>query len=321
MDVALSVSSLDFTSGLAEYLKGGHVLWAYLLLAATTAPPLVPNAVLLVTGGVLAAEGRLNLLLVLTVVAGSALAGDLLLHRAGQALSGRVLRRLHRRPRQAALLRWAAQRIRRHGVPFVIGVRFLPSGRIVGGLAAGIMRYPARRYAVGAGIAETVWASYSVGAGYVSGRAASNSLYAVGLGLGISLLVAGIGTLAQWSARGRERRAALAGGGVVPRPSTVVTGSWSCGLPPPGGEGPAAGRAAMAHGEAAHGVVGRSDAGRSDAGCSDAGRGGAGMSGADTGHPQARPKGAGVPGAGAPAGGASAEAAPVWACRAADRAD
>ncbi|WNI15609.1 DedA family protein [Actinacidiphila sp. ITFR-21] len=224
MDVALNVSSLDFTSGLAEYLRGGHVYWAYALLAVTTAPPLVPNAVLLVTGGVMAAEGRLNLALVLLVVAGSAVMGDLLIHRAGHAVSGRVLRRMKRRPRQAALLRWAAVRIQRHGVPFVIGIRFLPSGRVIGGLAAGIVRYPARRYAVGAGVAEAVWASYSVGAGYFSGRAASNDFYALSLGVGVSVLVGAAGTVAQWTSRARERRLLRGPGGFV-RPSAVVAAS------------------------------------------------------------------------------------------------
>lgn len=222
MDVALSVSSFDFTSGLAEHLRGGNVIWAYALLAATTAPPLVPNAVLLVTGGVMASEGRLDLALVLLVVAGSAFMGDLLVHRAGSALSGRVLVRMRRRPRRAALLKWAALRIQRHGVPFVIGVRFLPSGRVIGGMAAGVVRYPARKYAIGAGVAEAVWASYSVGAGYISGRAASNSFYALTLGVGISLAVAGIGTVAQWISSGRERRR-----GEVARPSAVVVASMA----------------------------------------------------------------------------------------------
>lgn len=235
MDVALSVSSLDFTSGLAEYLRGGHVIWAYLLLAATTAPPLVPNSVLLVTGGVMAAEGHLNLALVLAVVAGSAVLGDLVMHRTGRALSGRVVERMHRRPRREALLRWAALRIQRHGIPFVIGVRFLPSGRVIGGLAAGIMRYPVRRYAVGAGVAETVWASYSVGAGYVSGRAASNSFYALSLGLGISLLVASAGGLAQWVSRARERRQTTG----TARPSAVVAASIAPAVEgPPGPDAP-----------------------------------------------------------------------------------
>jgi membrane protein DedA with SNARE-associated domain len=224
MDVALGVSSLDFTSGLADHLRGGHVIWAYALLAATTAPPLVPNAVLLVTGGVMAAEGHLNLALVLLVVAGSAVLGDMAMHRTGRALSGRVLARMSRRPRRAALLRWAAVRIRRHGVPFVVGVRFLPSGRVIGGLAAGVMRYPARKYALGAGLAESVWASYSVGAGYFSGRAASNSFYALALGLGISLIVAGVGTVAQWVSRAREH-GRLPAEGAIPRPSAVVAAS------------------------------------------------------------------------------------------------
>jgi membrane protein DedA with SNARE-associated domain len=223
MDVALSVSSLDFTSGLAEYLRGGHVFWAYAVLALTTAPPLVPNSVLLVTGGVMAAQGHLNIALVLLVVAGSAALGDLLIHRTGRALSGRVLARMERNQRRAALLRWAALRIQRHGVPFVIGVRFLPSGRIVGGLAAGVVRYPARRYAIGAGVAEAVWASYSVGAGYFSGKAASNSFFALCLGLGISALVAGTGTVAQWISRARERRQPqLPGEHETTRPPSLV---------------------------------------------------------------------------------------------------
>jgi membrane protein DedA with SNARE-associated domain len=240
MDVALSVSSLDFTSGLAEFLRGGHVIWAYAILAATTAPPLVPNSVLLVTGGVMAAEGHLNLALVLLVVAASAVLGDLAMHRTGRALSGRVLERMHRRPRREALLKWAALRIQRHGVPFVIGVRFLPSGRVIGGLAAGIMRYPVRRYAVGAGVAESVWACYSVGAGYVSGEAASNSFYALSLGLGISLLVAALGTAAQWLSRARERRQ----NGGAPRPSAVIAASLAGESRTTSGAGPSSGTGA-----------------------------------------------------------------------------
>ncbi|MFF7195450.1 DedA family protein [Streptomyces sp. NPDC008079] len=249
MDVALNVSSLDFTSGLAEYLRGGHVFWAYAVLALTTAPPLVPNSVLLVTGGVMAAEGRLDIALVLLVVAGSAVLGDMLIHRTGRALSGRVLARMERNERRAALLRWAALRIQRHGVPFVIGVRFLPSGRVIGGLAAGVVRYPARRYAVGAGVAEAVWASYSVGAGYFSGKAASNSFFALCLGLGISMLVAGIGTLVQWVSRARERRdPRMVGEREAPRPPSMVVRASFAGdavaVPGPsggGGTGPAGG--------------------------------------------------------------------------------
>ncbi len=181
------------------------MLWAYLLLALTTAPPLIPNSALLVTGGVLAAHGQLDIGLVLLVVAGSALAGDLVIHRGGRALSSPLLSRLYRRPRRRRLLEWTASRIRRHGIPFVVLCRFLPSGRLVGGLAAGVVRYPTRRYLVGAGIAEVVWATYSVGIGYLGGRTTANPLYAIALGIGVSLAVAGAGSLVQFAAGRRAR--------------------------------------------------------------------------------------------------------------------
>lgn len=198
------LDSLDFTSALARHMAD-DMLWAYLVLALTTMPPLIPNSALLVTAGVLAAHGQLDIAAVLLVVAGSALTGDMLIHRGGQALSGPVLSRLYRRPKRRQLLEWTASRIERHGLPFIVACRFLPSGRLVGGLAAGIVRYPARRYLIGAGIAEIVWATYSVGIGYLGGRSTGNAFYAIAFGLGVSLAVAGIGSLVQLIARTRAR--------------------------------------------------------------------------------------------------------------------
>lgn len=198
------LAAVDFTQPLTAYLKDSDFL-AYAILGATTLPPLVPNSAILVTGGVLAARGDLNIIAVFAVVALSALLGDMVFHRGGRAMSGRVRSRLYRRPKRRALLDWTSRQVQHHGVPFVIACRFLPSGRLFGGLAAGIVRFPASRYLVGALIAETVWASYSVGVGFFSGQATSNSLYAVGIGLGVSATVASIGGIVQWFARRRER--------------------------------------------------------------------------------------------------------------------
>ncbi|WP_275464604.1 hypothetical protein [Streptomyces noursei] len=63
----------------------------YGLLALTTLPPLVPNSALLVSTGVLASEGRVALPLVLVVVAGSALLGDVLMYLAARRF-GRPVR-------------------------------------------------------------------------------------------------------------------------------------------------------------------------------------------------------------------------------------
>ncbi|MFE6774851.1 DedA family protein [Streptomyces sp. NPDC057702] len=169
--------------------------WAYVLLMITTLPPLVPNSALLVTSGVLAARGSLNIVLVLCVVAGSALLGDGLLHWFGGRFKERVNHWAARTPRRKALLAWSASRIQRHGVPFVVAVRFLPSGRLVGALGAGAIGYPLHRYLIGAGIAESIWALYSVGLGYLGSAAARGELQAIAIGCGISLLVALTATL------------------------------------------------------------------------------------------------------------------------------
>lgn len=209
------LGTVDFTSSLAGHMAG-DMLWAYVLLALTTAPPLIPNSALLVTGGVLAAHGRMDIALVLLVVAGSAFAGDLVIHRGGRAVGTPVLGRVYGSTRRRQLLEWAAVRIERYGVPFVVACRFLPSGRLIGGLAAGIVGYPVRRYMIGAGIAEALWATYSVGIGYLGGRATADPLSAIGVGLGVSLAVGTIGGLAQAVARRRDANRGARPSGLTP---------------------------------------------------------------------------------------------------------
>ncbi|MDT0342940.1 DedA family protein [Streptomyces litchfieldiae] len=202
-------------------MDGG--LWMYALLALTTAPPLVPNAALIASAGALAEAGELSLVLVLLVVAGSAVAGDAAVYGIGRLAEGRATRWLSRTTRRKAALTWTADRMHAHGLPFVIGVRFIPSGRLIGGLTAAIARYGARRYLLGAGIAEVVWASYSVGLGYWGGSALDNTWSSIFIGSGVSLVVA---ALAQALSRlGR-------------RPSPAVA------LPPAGPERPADGETA-----------------------------------------------------------------------------
>ncbi|MGW5115116.1 DedA family protein [Streptomyces noursei] len=182
----------------------------YGLLALTTLPPLVPNSALLVSTGVLASEGRVALPLVLVVVAGSALLGDVLMYLAARRFGRPVRAWMLRRPSRRAALAWTSRRIRRHGVPFMIAVRFLPSGRIAGALAAGVLHYPLRKYLIGAGFAESLWATYSVGLGYLGSAAAGNPLYAAAIGIGVSVLVAAAGTAVQGVVHRRALRALAA---------------------------------------------------------------------------------------------------------------
>lgn len=190
--------------------------WAYALLLITTLPPLVPNSALLVTSGVLAARGSLNIALVLLVVAGSALLGDGVLHWFGGRFKNRVSHWAARATRRKALLAWSAGQIEQHGVPFVVAVRFLPSGRLIGALGAGVVGYPLHRYLIGAGIAESIWAGYSVGLGYLGSAATRGEFQAIAVGCGISLLVALTTAYLQLRARRRAGPGAVAGDGGGP---------------------------------------------------------------------------------------------------------
>ncbi|MGW6403272.1 DedA family protein [Streptomyces sp. NPDC055134] len=196
MDFASLVSWVDFTSGLSTRMSGA-ACWAYAILAVTTLPPLLPNAVLLITGGMLAARGEMSLVLVLLSVAGSALAGDVLIHRFGWFAGRRVRGGAAGRGRRGELFDWAAARVQRGGIPFVVGVRFLPSGRLLGGLAAGAARYPARKFAIGAALAEVVWAACSVGVGYFGGAVSDDPVHSVAIGIGLSVAVGAVAALAQ----------------------------------------------------------------------------------------------------------------------------
>lgn len=182
------------------------VLAFYGLLVLTTLPPLVPNSALLVSAGVLASRGELFLPLILLTVAGSALVGDLLMYLAARRFGGPVRAWMRRKPRRRALLEWTSGRIQRYGLPFVIAVRFLPSGRIAGALASGVLRYPLRKYALGAGIAEVTWATYSVGLGYLGSATTGRPLHAAAIGFGVSCAVATVGAAIQWAARRRALR-------------------------------------------------------------------------------------------------------------------
>ncbi|MFG2398907.1 DedA family protein [Streptomyces lydicus] len=234
------------------------VLALYGLLVLTTLPPLVPNSALLVSAGVLASRGELFLPQVILAVAASALLGDLLMYLAARRFGGPVRTWMRRNPRRRALLEWTAQRVERYGLPFVVAVRFLPSGRIAGALAAGVLRYPWRKYALGAGIAELTWATYSIGLGYLGSAAVHNRLHAVGIGLGVSCVVAAAGTAIQWAARrralrerpdrsgerdgeGRDDRAPLADrASSAPRFSLTPDAAQAlAAAPPPGAAGPA----------------------------------------------------------------------------------
>ncbi|MFF0221615.1 DedA family protein [Streptomyces sp. NPDC004629] len=187
----------------------GDLLWIYPLLAVITLVPLIPNSAALAAAGALAATGRLSPVLVMAIPLTAAVVGDLLVYVVGRCGSPRLLNGLsrYRRWPKHTRVRRAAHHVRRHGVAALIAVRFLPGGRLFGGLTAGLTRLVAWRYACAMCAAEAIFVSCAVGIGYFGGSIPgipANGFAAVVMGPAVSLIVA-VSVLAAEST-GRRRR-------------------------------------------------------------------------------------------------------------------
>ena len=163
--------------------------WFYLIILAgclfDSLVPVVPSETLVVAGGVAAGLGDLNLGLVILVAWVGAITGDHLSYMIGRRASGWVLRRAERKEKTANRLRWASDQIRTRGGLLLFSARFIPAGRVVLTLSAGITRQRQLWFTTWVVIAVTAWASYSALLGFVGGQALQdnpNAAYLVAFG-------------------------------------------------------------------------------------------------------------------------------------------
>lgn len=181
-------------------------LHLYALVLLVTVPPLIPNSALLAGAGALAASGGLNLPLLATITLVGTVLGDLAVYWVGRTWSGRATTWLSRSPRRRSTLAWMTDRIDRYGVSSVIGVRFVPGGRGMGTVTAGILGLPFRRFLLAVCLSEIIFVTSTVGLGYLGGRLVpSGGIAPLLIGPAVSLLVAGVTLAVQ---RRRRRRPA-----------------------------------------------------------------------------------------------------------------
>jgi membrane protein DedA with SNARE-associated domain len=102
------------------------------------------------------------------VAALAAWVGDHLVFHLGRRV-GPERWRWMRRARVARGIAWARAALARRGGLYIVTGRFIPGGRVVVNFVAGSTGYPRARFAVTAGLAAIVWASYSVGIGVFFG--------------------------------------------------------------------------------------------------------------------------------------------------------
>jgi membrane protein DedA with SNARE-associated domain len=168
--------------------------WSYLVILAVAAIdvllPIVPSEATVISAGVLAGAGELELALVVAAGAVGAYSGDSAAFWLGRRFGPRVERRVFRGDRGASRRAWASNALERHGGPLIFGSRFVPAGRTATIVTAGLLRMPWARFAVYAGAAGIAWASYAALVGFLGGRAFEDKpLYGLALGFGLAALV------------------------------------------------------------------------------------------------------------------------------------
>jgi membrane-associated protein len=184
--------------------------WTYAVILAVAALdavlPLVPSEATVISAGVLAGAGDLQLGLVIAAGAAGAYAGDSSAYWLGRGLDERLERRLFRGAKGAERRAWAEGALDRHGGPLIFGARFIPGGRTATTVTAGALTMRWARFAAFAAVAAIGWASYAALLGYIGGRAFENNpLWGLLVGFGIAAATFLVVELVRrWRARSRR---------------------------------------------------------------------------------------------------------------------
>jgi membrane-associated protein len=191
--------------------------WAYaaifLLAMLDAILPVVPSETSVITAGVLAASGRLSLPLVVVSAAVGAAAGDNLAYLIGRRFGDPVTRRFFSSEKSRQRLDWAQRQLDVRGGQLILVGRFIPGGRTVVTLTAGLLRYPWRRFVALDAVAALIWALYAAALGYFGGRAFEDAAWkGLLLALGVGFAIAGLTEAIRWVLRRRRERQAGLGG-------------------------------------------------------------------------------------------------------------
>lgn len=191
--------------------------WAYPLILGVSAgdvvAPILPSETVVITAGVIAGRGGLYIVPVIVMAAIGAFIGDNVAYWIGRRASNVATRLLARGERGKRSLAWAERTLEHHGGTFVVVGRYIPGGRTAVTLAAGITRYPYRRFAAADAIGASTWGAYSALIGYAGGHVfEQHATLALVVALGVSLVLAGLVELGRWlwrrRAAAREQQAA-----------------------------------------------------------------------------------------------------------------
>jgi membrane-associated protein len=189
--------------------------WAYaiifLLALLDSVVPIVPSETVVITAGVVAASGDLNLALVIPAAAAGAFLGDNGAYLIGRRFGGGVTRRFFSSEKAQRRMQWAQDQLQERGGELIAIGRFIPGGRTAVTLSAGTLHFPWRRFVLFDAAAALGWALYASLLGYFGGKAFEDAAWkGLLLALAIAFAVAGGVELGRWLLK-RRRRAKASG--------------------------------------------------------------------------------------------------------------
>ena len=186
--------------------------WAYgivfVLAFLDALVPVVPSESSVITAGVVASAGDLSLPLVIPAAAAGAFLGDNCAYLIGRRFGSRVTERFFSGEKSRKRIEWAEGQLEERGGELIAIARFIPGGRTVVTLSAGLLRFPWPRFVLFDAAAALLWALYAALLGYFGGRAFQHAAWkGLLLALGIAFAVAGGVELTRWLLK-RQRSAA-----------------------------------------------------------------------------------------------------------------
>ncbi|MBX9641396.1 MAG: DedA family protein [Mycobacteriaceae bacterium] len=174
--------------------------------------PILPSETVLLTGGILAADGKMALGWVMAMGAIGAFAGDNVAYGVGHSADDWARRWLARGRNGERRLAWAHRELDRHGGPLVVVARFIPGGRTVTTISCGVLEFPYRQFLAFDAIGVVLWATLSTLIGFVGGHTFEDRpLVAFAVSFGVALAFAGGIELIRWMRRRKRSRAGSAG--------------------------------------------------------------------------------------------------------------
>lgn len=170
--------------------------WVYLFVFAIAGfdslVPIVPAETVLISAATYAAAGTPNPVGLILAAAVGALTGDVAAYLVGRGGGTLVFRWTHHSRVRGLIGRTEEMFARRGGAALIAG-RFVPGGRTATTVTAGMVGYSPLRFLAFDAAGCLTWALYSTGVGLLGGVVFDDQpLFAVGLGIGIALMITGV---------------------------------------------------------------------------------------------------------------------------------